>query len=544
MQGPLQSLMSGEAFAHPPAPWAAGSLVLGGRYLLWGHPPLLPPPPLWYNADNVTKRKATTLYTQHPYDILIIGAGAVGCAIARELSRYQLSIAVLEKEADVAAGTSGRNSAVVHAGFNNRPGSRMAKLCVAGNRGFEALCRELDVPYRKTGKLLVAFDQEDLAVLGRLVAQGEANGCRGLHLLSQDQLRAKLPQVGGIGAMASPETGIFDPFLYTVALAENAAANGVSFFLNHPVTAISPLDQGFAVTAGGKAFRTRFLINAAGLFSGQMAALAGVEGYRIYPCRGEYFILDQIADGLLPMPIYPAPKAGIGGLGVHLTPTVHGNILIGPSAEYIDAPEDTSSTKPVMDELFRQAQQLLPALERRQIIGAYAGIRPKQAPPGEGGYWDFVIREDRPGLVNLIGIESPGLTSSLPLAREVVELVGQSLDLVPRPGFQGRRQDICRFRDQSPAEQAALIAANPDYGEVVCRCQKVTRAELRQAVENPLGVKTLAGIKYRAWATTGRCNGGYCLPKIAQMLVEDYGLAPEEVTYRGAGSPLFTGRVK
>lgn len=146
--------------------------------------------------------------------------------------------------------------------------------------------------------------------------------------------------------------------------------------------------------------------------------------------------------------------------------------------------------------------------------------------------------------MNLIGIESPGLTASLPIAREVVEIIGQSIDLVPRPGFQGRRQGIRRFRDQSPQEQAALIAANPDYGEVVCRCQKVTRAELRQAVENPLGVKTLAGIKYRAWATTGRCNGGYCLPKIAQMLVEDYGLAPEEVTYRGAGSPLFTGRVK
>ncbi len=481
----------------------------------------------------------------HPtYDILILGGGAVGCAIARELSRYRLNIAVLEKEADVAAGTSGRNSAVVHAGFNNRPGSLMAKLCVAGNRGFEALCRELDVPYRKTGKLLVAFDREDLAVLQRLVAQGEANGCRGLRLLGQEALRAKLPQVGGIGAMESPETGIFDPFLYTVALAENAVSNGVAFFLNHEVTAIAPLPQGFAVTAGGNVFTTRYLINSAGLFSGRIAALAGVEGYHIYPCRGEYFILDQIAGDLLPMPIYPAPKAGLGGLGVHLTPTVHGNILIGPSAEYIGSPEDTASTQPVMDQLFRQAQQLLPPLSRRQIIGSYAGIRPKQAPPGEGGYWDFVIREDRPGLVNLIGIESPGLTASLPIAREVVELVGQSMDLVPRPDFQGRRQGIRRFRDQSPQAQAALIAANPDYGEVVCRCQWVTRAELRQAAENPLGVKTLAGIKYRAWATTGRCNGGYCLPKIAQMLVEDYGLAPEEVTYRGAGSPLFTGRVK
>lgn len=478
------------------------------------------------------------------FDVLIIGGGAVGCAIARELSRYRLTIALVEKEADVAAGTSGRNSAVVHAGFNNKPGSLMAACCVEGNRGFAALCRELDVPYRKTGKLLVAFDREDLDVLGRLKAQGEANGCRGLALLSQEQLRAKLPQVGGIGAMESPETGIFDPFLYTVALAENALENGVRFFLRHEVTAIAPLPQGFLVTAGGRHFSARLLINAAGLHSGKMAALAGVEGYEIYPCRGEYFILDQMPGDLLPLPVYPAPKAGAGGLGVHLTPTVHGNILIGPSAEYVPSPHDTASTQAVMDQLWKQAKQLLPALDKGQIIGAYAGLRPKQAPPGEGGYWDFVIREDRPGLVNLVGIESPGLTASLPIARRVAELAGGRLDLEEKPDFQGRRRGIPRFREASPEEQAALIAADPDYGEVLCRCQTVTKGEVRRAIENPLGVKTLAGIKYRAWATTGRCSGGYCLPKIAQMLTEEYGLAPEEISYRGPGSQLFTGRVR
>lgn len=478
------------------------------------------------------------------YDILIVGAGAVGCAVARTLARYRVRVAVLEKEADVAAGTSGRNSAVVHAGFNNRPGSRMAKLCVAGNRGFEALCQALDVPYRKTGKLLVGFDEEDLATLRRLQAQGEANGCRGLTMLSREQLHARLPQVGGIGAMYSPETGIFDPFLYTVALAENAAANGAQFFFRTPVTAITPISGGWQVTAGGKTWSARYLVNAAGLFSAQLAAMAGVEGYRIYPCRGEYFILDQIARDILPLPVYPAPKKGAGGLGLHLTPTVHGNILIGPSAEYIDSPADTASTKPVLDDLFCQAQRLLPGLERRQIIGAYAGLRPKQAPPGEGGYWDFVIREDRPGLIDLVGIESPGLTSSMPLAEEVVSLIGQGMDLTPDPSYDGHREGIPRFREASPDERAKLIEADPDFGEVICRCQTVTKAELRWAIENPLGVKTVAGIKYRAWATTGRCQGGYCLPRIAQMLTEEYGLAPEDVTYRGDGSNLFVGRVK
>ena len=481
----------------------------------------------------------------HPvYDIFIIGGGAVGCAVARELSRYMVSVALAEAAPDVAAGASGRNSAVIHAGFNNRPGSLMARLCVEGSRGFPALCRELDVPYRITGKLLVAFDEADLATLRRLKDQGDANGCQGLTLLSRDQLKDTLPQVGGIGAMSSPWTGIFDPFQYTVALAENARANGVDFYLAHPVTDIEKTPDGFSLSAGGERFHARRVVNCAGLHSAEVSALAGVEGYRIYPCRGEYFILDKT--DVLPMPVYPAPKKGAGGLGVHLTPTIHGNLIIGPSAEYIDDPEDTASTRPVMDQLFREAQQLLPGLERKQIIGSYCGVRPKQAPPGEGGYWDFVIREEEtcPGLINLIGIESPGLTASVPIARMVLDILGQSMELLPDPSFDGRRRGIVRFKEQSPETQAALIAQDPDYGEVICRCQTVTKAELRQAIENPLGVRTLAGIKYRAWVTTGRCSGGYCLPKIAQMLVEEYGLAPEEVTYRGAGSPLFTGRVK
>lgn len=478
------------------------------------------------------------------FDVLIIGGGAVGCAVARELSRYDVSIGLLEQEADVAAGASGRNSAVVHAGFNNKPGSLMARLCVEGSRGFEAACRELDVPYKKTGKLLVAFDQADLDTLARLKAQGEKNGCQGLRLLSQEELRARLPQVGGIGALESPETAVFDPFLYTVALAENAVKNGVKFFLNTKVTAIERTGQGFRVTAGEQVFTARRLVNCAGLHSAEVAALAGLDRYRIYPCRGEYFILDKT--DVLPMPIYPAPKAGIGGLGVHLTPTIHGNLIIGPSAEYIEDPADTSSTQAVMDQLWAEAQQLLPGLKGRQIIGSYAGIRPKQAPPGEGGFRDFVIREEVscPGLVNLIGIESPGLTASLPIGRMVAGILALSLDMTEKKDFDPTRKGILRFRDQSPEEQARLIAQDPDYGEVVCRCQTVTKAEIRQAMENPLGARTISAIKYRAWATTGRCSGGYCLPKIAEILTREYGMAPEEITHRGAGSPLFTGRVK
>lgn len=480
-------------------------------------------------------------------DIIIIGAGGIGCAIARELSRYRLSITVLEKECDVAAGASGRNSAVVHAGFNNRPGSLMAKLCVEGNEGFESLCRELGVPFRNTGKVLAAFDEEDIRILEGIIDQGRQNGCADLRLIGKEELEQLVPGVGGIGGMYSPHTSIFDPFAYCVALAENAAVNGAGFCFDREVTGIRRIDEGFVVmTAGGEEFRSRILINCAGLYSDRISEMAGVKGYHVYPCRGEYFILDKVADRLLDIPVYPAPKPGIGGLGVHLTPTMHGNIIIGPSAEYIDERDDYSVTPEIMDKLLTEAGELLPEIDRKHVIGNYAGIRPKQAPPGEGGYRDYVIKEEEacPGLINLIGIESPGLTASMPIARMVREIVGESLALEERDDFIATRSAPVRFSDLSEEEQEKLIAEDPEYGEIICRCQKVSRREIRNAIENPLGARSISAIKYRAWATTGRCNGGYCLTRITDMLVNEYGMKPEEITYRGKGSEMFSGEVK
>lgn len=490
-------------------------------------------------------------------DVIIIGAGGIGCAVARELSRYQLNITVLEKDCDVASGASGRNSAVVHAGFNNRPGSLMARLCVAGNEGFETLCRELDVPYKKTGKILVARDEEDLAVLRDVMSQGETNGCKGLRLIDRDELARLAPGVVCIGGMYSPETAIFDPFTYCIALAENALNNGVEFKFKSEVVAIENRSEvsredcsvgpRFIVrTSAGEEYACDYLINCAGLGSDKISEMAGVDGYQIYPCRGEYFILDKVADRLLQMPVYPAPRKGIGGLGVHLTPTIAGNLIIGPSAEYIGERDDLSCTAEVMDRLFEEAKALLPAADRKYIIGSYAGIRPKLAPPEEGGYHDFVIREEarRPGLINLIGIESPGLTASMPIARMVAGIIGQSRTLIERPDFDPIRKGSIRFRDLTEAEQAKLIEEDPEYGEIICRCQKVTKREIREAIENPFGVRSISAIKYRAWATTGRCNGGYCLTRIVDMLVNEYGVKPEDITYRNDGSEMFSGKVK
>jgi len=483
---------------------------------------------------------------KNQFDVLIVGGGAVGCAIARELSRYRLRIGVLEKEADVASGTSGRNSAVVHAGFNNKPGTLMAQLCVEGNAHFEELCAQLDVPYQKTGKLLVAFSEAEMETLAGLVRRGEANGCKGLRLVDRETVQRLAPNVGGVGGFLSPNTAIFDPFLYTVALAENAVTNGAEVFLNHEVTAVERDADGFAVTTARGVFHSRMLVNAAGMYSDKVSAMAGVEGYRIYPCRGEYLILDKIAREQLSIPVYPAPAAGIGGLGVHLTPTIHGNIIVGPNAEYIDGHEDYATVPQTLEQLFKEAQQLLPTLQRKDIIGAYTGIRSKLAPPEEGGFRDFVIRQEPavPGFVNLVGIESPGMTASVPIARRVAEMVKNTLQPAENPDFCPTRKGIIRFAEQPPEKKAQLIAQDPDYGEIICRCQQVTKKEICQAIENPLGAKTISAIKYRAWPTTGRCQGGYCLTRITEILEKEYGVAVEEISQRGAGSELFTGRVK
>ncbi len=487
-----------------------------------------------------------TANSENIFDIIIVGAGAVGCAVARELSRYDLKIAVLEKESDVAAGTSGRNSAVVHAGFNNKPGSLMAKLCVEGNEGFEKACTELDVPYKKTGKLIVAFDESDFAGIDKLMENGRKNGVKGLEAVGADVVQKLEPHVGGIGAMLSPNTAITSPFIYTVALAENAAQNGVEFYFETEVNGITKRDNLFRLSAGNRYFYSRYIVNSAGLYSDRISSLAGEKGYKIYPCRGEYFILDKRTSQYLNMPVYPVPRPGIGGLGVHLTPTIEGNILIGPSAEYIKSKSDYSATRSVMEQLFKEAKELLPPIEMKHIIRSYTGIRSKLVGPKTGGFGDFIIEESKvvPGLINLIGIESPGLTSSVPISRMVRDILSNKEELKEKSGFMPFRKGIISFRDLTLEKKEELIKQYPEYGEIVCRCEGITKKEIIDAINNPLGVTTLVGIKYRARPMMGRCQGGYCLTRIVDILKEQKGIGPEQVTMRGNESKLFTGTVK
>jgi glycerol-3-phosphate dehydrogenase len=474
------------------------------------------------------------------FDVAIIGGGVVGCAIARELSRFDLRIALFEQESDVATGASGRNSGVVHAGFNNPPGSLKARLCVEGNALFETACRELNVPFRRTGKLVVALNESDLPGLEKLQHVGETNRVPGLQIIDQAAMQHLEPNITGIAALWSPATAITSPFQFTVALAENAHRNGVRFFLETGITRIRRNPDGFHLFSGTRKFAARTIVNAAGLFADRVARLGGITKYRIYPCRGQYHVLDRETSTWLTRPVYPVPRPESGGLGVHLTPTIEGNLLIGPSAEYIEQKHDFSTTHAVMDQLTHEARELLPLYSPQFIIRSYSGIRAKLTSPDRGGSGDFIIdSESVPQMVNLIGIESPGLTSALPLAHEVMARLRSSLPFRPNPDFSPEGLAIPRFQDLSPTERAERVAADPDFGDIICRCEMVSRAEVLAALRNPLGVKTLTGLKYRSRVMTGRCQGGYCLPRLVKILRQEGALSPKEITLRGGASRLF-----
>lgn len=482
--------------------------------------------------------------TNNYYDMVIIGGGVVGCAIARELSKYKVSVAVLEKEDDVGWGISCRNSGVVHAGFNNKPGTLMAQFCVEGNKSFAELCRQLDVPYKKIGKLVVAKKKEEIKGLQKLKQQGDANGVDSIQIINLNEVKKIEPNIEGIAALYSPETAITSPYLLTIALAENALNNGVSFFLNTNVKSIIRLNNShFKINTTKGEFISSYVINSAGLYADKIARMVGIKKYRLYPCRGEYHILDKNVSWLINHLVYPVPQAGAGGLGIHLTPTIDGNILIGPSNEYIKSKDNLSVTSSVMKMLSSEARKFLPLISPGYIIRSYSGTRAKQAPSSEGGFWDFVIEESDivDNFINLIGIESPGLTAAQPIAKRVVEIINKKERFNSNPSFNPFRKGILRFEEQDEETKKTLIKQDLDYGEIVCRCEKVTKKEILEAANNPLGARSLISIKYRTRAMMGRCQGGYCQTRIVEILRESFKLSPQEITLKGNNSYLLTG---
>lgn len=487
------------------------------------------------------------------YDVIIIGAGVVGSAIAREMARYDLKIAVLEKELDVCSETSGRNSGVLHAGFNNITGSLMAKYCVEGCLGFDQVAKELDIPFKRTGKVVVGFDEDDKEKLIKIKEQGDKNGVPGLEIINRERIKELAPYVDGEFAMYSPATGTLNPFIYTIALAENAHHNGVDFFFDNEVINIKLMEysidniiDSYEIITTKGSFTTKWVINSAGLGADKIARMLGIHDYTLFPCRGEYFILDKKAGDYLNMPAYPVPNFKAGGLGIHLTPTVDGNVLIGPSSEYLDERDDYSSTQEIQDLLIKDGGRIFPYIKREYFIRNFSGIRPKLADKNVGGYADFVIeeREEIPYAINLIGIESPGLTSAIPIAKRIIEMVGQKQELKEKQDYDPYRKGILCFNEQPLEKKKELIQQDPNYGEIICRCETITKAEILEAIRNPLGVETVIGVKNRTRAMMGRCQGGYCETRISEILMQEKNKKEDEIVYARQGGNMFAGKVR
>ncbi len=478
------------------------------------------------------------------YDVLIVGGGVVGSAVARELSRYELEIGVLEKNPDVCLEMSGRNSAVIHGGFAYDIGTNKAACCVEGCLEFERVAEELDVPFDRTGKVLVGNTDADRESLLKTLETGRINGAQGLEIIEKKRLKELVPAVEGTFAMYSPMSGIVDPFTYTIALAENAVMNGVSYHLETEVTAIEREEEAlYELSTSKGTYRTRWVINCAGLGAVAISDMLGIKGYRMGATRGHYIVLDKRVGHLLPMPVYPVPSNTY--MGIHVTPTVDGNVTVGPDADKVTALDDYGIEQRNIDYLAADALTLWPHIHRRDYIRNYAGIQPTWL-DGEGVVKDFVIeaRQEAPNTINLVGIESPGLTSALPVARRAVKLLVEREKPTIKTDFNPRRKGALRFSEQSDEEKARLIAGDPDYGEIVCRCEGVTRAEILRAIRNPLGVKSMIGIKYRTRSMMGRCQGGYCQMRVADMLEEEHQMKETEILYHRGGSHVFTGKVR
>ncbi len=480
------------------------------------------------------------------FDVAVIGGGVVGCAVLRELSRFDLKILLLEKESDLAEGASKANSGVIHAGFNVPAGSLKARTNVEGLGRIYELAVELGVPHRRTGKLVVALEDEDRPRLEELKAQGDGNGVPGLEIVDKAAISRLAPGVQGRWALYSPWSGIISPYEFTIALAECAARNGARVMLEAPVVAIECRPDGFLLTTPRGSFTARRVVNAAGLFADEVAALAGIADYRVYPYRGEYLITDKEAGAVLSMPVYPVPPRDDSFLGVHITPTVEGNILLGPNSDAVEDKRDTATTRAVMAQLKSEALTLVPELRRFPFIHSCAGLRPKLTDPqGRVKLVDFVIEESRvrPGWINLLGIESPGLTAAPAIAARVAEMIGARKNWREKSEFEATREPLPSFAHLSDGERAGRVAGDSRWGEMVCRCEHVTRAEVETALRNPFGVKTLDGLKRRTRCGMGRCQGGFCTPRIVEIMQKE-SLPLAGMTKRGGGSDLFKGRIK
>ncbi len=479
------------------------------------------------------------------YDAVIIGAGVTGCAVARFLSSYKGSFCVMERAEDVCTGTSKANSAIIHAGFDAAHGSRMAKYNLLGNRMYPELAKELDFPYRNNGSLVLALSEEDIPKLEALKENGIKNGVEQLEIVGRERLKELEPSVGHVpvAALYAPTAGIVCPFGATIAFAENANRNGVEFRFDTEVKGLisSEDEEGrpcWVVQTAHGAVRTRAVINAAGVYADILHNMVSADKITIIPRKGDYLLLDRRTGGYVKHTVFQVP--GRYGKGVLVSPTVHGNTIIGPTAEDIDDKEGVDTTSEGFDDLMEKAGLAFDDLPLREVITSFAGLRAHEA------RHDFILGEvaDAPGFFDCAGIESPGLTAAPAIGKDIAALVAGRLGLRENPDFEPRRVGFTDVKALSLEDLAALIKEKPEYGRIVCRCEQVSEGEILEAIRRPLGARSLDGIKRRVRAGMGRCQAGFCSPRIMDILAEEWGVDVADITKAGGHSELIVGLVK
>lgn len=475
------------------------------------------------------------------YDVIVIGAGITGAMAARELTKYKLSVCITEKENDVAMGATKANSAIVHAGFDAKPGTLKAKLNVRGSELMENTAKELGVKYKNNGSLVIGFNEDDKQALNRLFEQGQQNGVKSLKILDKSELSEIEPNISenAVCALYAPTGSIVCPYELCIAAVGNAMDNGAELKLNFEVTAIKKTDEGFEVSSENEKITAKYVINAAGVYADKIAELAGDRSFNIHPRRGEYILLDKECGSLAKHTIFRTPSKM--GKGILVSPTVDGNLLTGPTSVDMEQneKEEDQTTSGGFGEIIKSATESIQNIPFGKTITSFCGLR------AVGSTGDFIIDSPTEGFINAAGIESPGLSSSPAIAEYVVEILkNMGATLEKNDKFNPFREPAHKFKETSTAEKNEIIKQNPAYGKIVCRCEGITEGEIIDAIRKNPGARDIDGVKRRTRAGMGRCQGGFCLPYTAEILARELGVPYESITKSGGNSNLVYGRTK
>lgn len=473
------------------------------------------------------------------YDILIVGAGIIGSGIARELSKYDLKVAILDRDTDVANGTTKANSAIIHAGYDPEPGTLMAKYNVLGNALYEELCKELHVGFKRNGSLVLAFNPDEVAHLKLLLERGKRNGVPNLQILSKEEVKKIEPNVSEdiLGALYAPTAGIISPWEFTAALIDNGVENGVKLSLNTEVIKIGKTEEGFDVLTNNGIFKTKNIINCAGVHTDIIHNMIAPSSYKIEPRRGQYYVLDKAQGERVHQTVFQCPNES--GKGVLVTPTIHGNLLVGPDSEKIGDRENLSTTSEQLEYIRTKGSRSIKDINFRDSIRNFSGMR------AESDRNDFIIEESSvKGFFDVAGMKSPGLSAAPAITLRVLELLTESgVDLNKKSTFVPSREHIV-FMELDSEEKAEIIKKDPAYGRIICRCEMITEGEIVDAVNRPVPALTLDAVKRRCRPGMGRCQGGFCGPRVQEIISREMNIPLEEVMLDRRDSYILTEETK